>query len=170
MKVASIIPDDIVDCDDGVCVSFWVSGCPHKCKGCHNQELWDYNYGGDVERSEVIDQLCYLISKNGIERNFSVLGGEPLCPENVEDVAVIVGAIRDRYPKIKIYLWTGYTIEYLKDETKHPNLNYTAHIRSILYDVDVLIEGPFIESLKKLNLKLRGSTNQRVITNPKDYK
>lgn len=170
MKVASIIPDDIVDCDDGVCVSLWVSGCPHKCKGCHNQELWDYNYGEDVERPEVIDQLCYLISKNDIERNFSVLGGEPLCPENVEDVAAIVGAIRDRYPNIKIYLWTGYTIEYLKDETKHPDPNYTAHIRSILYDIDVLIEGPFIESLKKLNLKLRGSTNQRIIANPKDYK
>lgn len=170
MKVASVIPDDIVDCDDGVCVSLWVSGCPHKCKGCHNQELWDYNYGEDVERSEVIDQLCYLISKNDVERHFSVLGGEPLCPENIEDVAVIVGAIRDRYPNIKIYLWTGYTIEYLKDETKHPDPNYIAHLKSILYDIDVLIEGPFIESLKKPNLKLRGSTNQRIITNPKDYK
>ena len=169
MKVASIIPDDIVDCDDGVCVSFWVSGCPHKCKGCHNQELWDYNYGEEVERSEVIDHLCYLICKNDIERNFSVLGGEPLCPENIEDVTAIVSAVRERYSNIKIYLWTGYTIEYLKDEAKHPSPEYTTCVKSILYDIDVLVEGPFIESLKKSNLKLRGSTNQRILLKSNHY-
>jgi len=170
MKVANIVANDIVDCDDGVCVSLWVSGCPHRCKGCHNQELWDYDSGTDVDIKALQKLLASLICKNDIYRHFSVLGGEPLCPENIEGICQVVSYIRNKFnDKIKIYLWTGYTIEYLKDASKHPDANYTDCVEKILCNTDILIEGPYIESLRKLNLKLRGSTNQRVIKNPKDF-
>lgn len=153
MHIGGIIEDDIVDCDSGVAVSLFTAGCPHKCKGCHNANLWDYNFGEDENIKDIIERLIYLIGKNDFERNFSVLGGEPLCPENIKDVATIIREVRSKYPNIKIYVWTGYNFEDLPD---------TVEMKDILYNIDVLIDGPYIEELRDTRLKLRGSSNQHI--------
>jgi len=152
MRIAGIIDDDIVDSDDGVAVSLWTVGCPHHCKGCHNQNLWDYDAGQDIPIKMVIDELKEKINKNGVMRNFSVLGGEPLDPQNIKDVLTVLKEIRAAYPNIKIYLWTGYTLEELQERKE---------FNEVLKYVDILIEGRFVENLKQ-NLPLRGSSNQRV--------
>lgn len=152
MRIAGIIEDDIVDSDDGFAVSLWTVGCPHHCKGCHNQSLWDYGAGQDIPIKTIINEIKEKINKNGIMRNFSVLGGEPLDPQNIKDVDEVLKEVRTAYPNIKIYLWTGYTLEEL-DERKE--------FKEILENIDVLIEGRYIEELRQ-NLPLRGSSNQRV--------
>ena len=161
MHIGGIVEDDIVDCDSGVAVSLFTAGCPHRCKGCHNSILWDYNYGEDEDIKEIISRLIYLIGKNDIQRQFSVLGGEPLCPENIEDVARIINEIRAKYPSIKIYVWTGYEFENLPDSEE---------LKNILNNIDVLIDGPFIEELKDTRLKLRGSSNQHIRLKSNDWK
>lgn len=155
MKIAGIIEDDFVDCDDGVCVSLWTSGCPHKCKGCHNQSYWDYNSGTELSLEEIKEKIIKAIGKNGIKRHFSILGGEPLAPYNIKNVLDIIKNIREEYPEIKIYLWTGYTLGEVENfpilkEEKLANL------------VDYLIDGKYIEELRDTSLKLRGSKNQTV--------
>lgn len=160
MRIAGIIEDDIVDCDDGIAVSLWTVGCPHHCKGCHNQNLWDYDAGQDIPIKTVINEIKEKISKNGIMRNFSVLGGEPLDPQNIKDVSEVLKEIRAVYPNIKIYLWTGYTFEELSEREDAQN---------VLKNVDVLIEGRYVEELRA-DLPLRGSSNQRVYIRGKDLK
>lgn len=160
MRIAGIIENDIVDCDDGFAVSLWTVGCPHHCKGCHNQNLWDYGAGQDIPIKTVISEIKEKINKNGIIRNFSVLGGEPLDPQNVKDVDEVLKEVRAAYPNIKIYLWTGYTFEELSERED---------VRGALRNVDVLIEGRYVEELRA-NLPLRGSSNQRVYVRGNDMK
>lgn len=153
-RFADIKPNDIVD-GEGVCVSFWTQGCPFRCKGCHNPDTWDFN-GGESLPANIVDILAQYITANNVTRNFSVLGGEPLCIENLDLTSYIVEQIRTRFPEIKIYLWSGYTYENL-------NTSENASIQTILNCIDVLIDGPYIEAHRDITLKLRGSTNQRVI-------
>lgn len=154
MKYAGYMPNDFID-GEGICVSFWVQGCPFHCPGCHNPEGWDFNGGYNVPL-DIKGKIVKAISANGIQRNFSILGGEPLCESNKELVHSILTAVRAAYPNIKVFLWTGYTYEELleqKDET----------INAILANVDTLIDGRYIESERDVTLKLRGSRNQRII-------
>src|SRR5699024_1456580 len=92
------------------------------------------------------------INNYGVERNLSILGGEPLCPQNVEGVIDLCKSFKQKYPNKKIYLWTGYTIEEFTDKQKE-----------VLQYLDILIDGKFVEELKNISLKLRGSSNQRII-------
>lgn len=157
MRYAGLIENDIVDSDDGICVSLWMQGCPHHCKGCHNPETWDFNGGIEIDREKLLENVISSLTQNGIKRNFSVLGGEPLAPENLGDAAYIISKVRENFPDIKIYLWTGYVIEDLNKKN--------IFIKQILKNIDVLIDGPFILEKKDLTLKLRGSTNQRIFKN-----
>lgn len=152
-RYSAIIPNDVVN-GHGVCVSFFVQGCPHHCPGCFNEETWDFN-GGQVYTPEVKWDIIKAISANNITRNFSVLGGEPLAPQNIDMTWEVIDAVRHAYPHIEITLWTGYTYEQLM---KQP----TENLLNILNTIDILIDGPFIEKEKDLSLKLRGSRNQRV--------
>lgn len=159
-RYAKIMTNDIVDGTD-VCVSLWMQGCPIKCQGCHNSSIWDFNGGYEIPtdiRGHIIKAIC----ANGIIRNFSVLGGEPLCQENVKDVDDIISGVRIAYPEIKIFLWTGYTLEQLKEQKNK-------HIDNILSNIDVLIDGPYIESLRDITLELRGSANQRILYKGRDF-
>lgn len=150
MKYANIMPNDF-SAGEGTCVSFWTQGCPHHCKGCHNPEQWSFE-GGYKFTNKVINYVIDAIKANGIQRNFAILGGEPLCPENYPVTKTVVDAVRAEYPNIKIYLWTGYIYEDICERTA-----------DILSKIDVLIDGPYIEELRDITLPLRGSSNQRVI-------
>lgn len=155
MRYAGLIENDIVDSDDGICVSLWMQGCPHHCKGCHNPETWDFNGGIEIDREKLAENVINSLTQNGVKRNFSILGGEPLAEENLENTLYIINRIRNKFPKIKIYLWTGYTIENLKIKD--------------LKKIDVIIDGLYDEKLRDVSLPLRGSSNQRILYRGKDF-
>lgn len=153
MRIAGLKLNDCVD-GDGITVSLWTQGCPHRCPGCHNPETWDFE--GGYEEPELKGKIIKGLTANNIQRNFSILGGEPLCEQNKEKVLNILSSVKTASPNTKVFLWTGYTYEYLlslKDEC----------INLILSQVDTLIDGPFIQEDRDLTLYLRGSRNQRVI-------
>ena len=154
MRYAGLLTNDFAN-GTGTCVSFWTQGCPHKCKGCQNPETWDFFSGKELP-PDIRGQIIKAISANGIIRNFSVLGGEPLCEENLELVDNIVSSVRIAYPHIKIFIWTGYTLEELKEKNN-------IHINNILQHIDILIDGPFIQEQRDITLHLRGSSNQRIL-------
>lgn len=156
-KYAALKENDIVN-GEGVCVSFWVQGCPHHCPGCFNPETWDYEGGRELPKN-IEDILYDKITANGVRRNFSILGGEPLCLKNQELVDRLTRFVRTRFPQIKIFLWTGYTMEEL-NRTDLAICNPV--LKRILDRIDVLITGRFILAERDLTLPLRGSRNQQI--------
>lgn len=162
MRYADLKLNDTVDCAQGICVSFWTQGCPFRCQGCQNPTTWDFN-GGKEFTSKVLEQIKNGLTANGIRRDFSVLGGEPLCDENLFLTTMVISEIRSSFPDITIYLWTGYTIEELKAKN-NPKINF------ILDKINILIEGRFILAQRDITLPLRGSRNQRIIRLDKNEK
>lgn len=154
MRYADIIKNDIMAAP-GISLSIYLQGCPHHCPGCHNPETWDFK-GGKEFTYDTLTEIIDGIKANGLERNLSILGGEPLCPENQFLTNMIISEVKKRYPDIKIYVWTGYLYEdLLKNSSKL--------LEQILASIDVLIDGPFIESERDITLPLRGSRNQKII-------
>lgn len=155
MNYMKINENDIAN-GEGISVSLFVSGCPHHCPGCFNSETWDFEAGQPFTQQEIVFIEEALV-KNNIQRNFSILGGEPLAPENRGTIASLIEELREKFQdKIKIYLWTGYTYEDLKSFDDLV-INY------ILEEIDVLIDGPYLEEYRNITLPLRGSSNQRVL-------
>lgn len=154
IRIADIITNDVLN-GQGICTSIWLQGCPHRCPGCHNPQAWDFNGGTVYYQEMLIKEILELLSRNGIKRNLSFLGGEPLCPENRDFCIALAKAAKEKYPEITIFCWTGYTIEQLDKEW--------------LKDIDVLIDGPFIQEQRDITLYLRGSKNQRVLHQGIDY-
>lgn len=158
MQYAGLKENDIVD-GEGVCVSLWTQGCPHRCPGCHNPETWDFNGGIEIDEGELTTKVINAIEKNGVHRNFSILGGEPLCPQNIQYVISLVNIVRTLFPNIKIFIWTGYRLEDLQEKYQE----------SLFNKIDVLIDGPFILNQRDISLKLRGSKNQRILYRGIDF-
>ena len=154
MRYAGIIKNDIA-AGEGVNVSFFTQGCPLHCKGCHNPQTWNPK-GGKEFTVDTLDEIMQAITANGIQRNLSIMGGEPLCADNVFLTTMIVLKARELYPDIKIYVWTGYIYEDLiiQPEPK---------IKTILDNIDYLIDGPFILEQRDTSLPMRGSRNQRIL-------
>jgi len=150
MRFSKIKDNDIAN-GEGIVMSLWTQGCPHHCKGCFNMETWDFN-GGKEFKEEDKEYILQNIDKNNIKRNLSILGGEPLCQQNIQGVISLCKAFKEKYPEKIIYVWTGYVLEEF-DDTQKKILDY----------IDVLIDGKFEIDNKDLSLKLRGSTNQRII-------
>lgn len=134
----------------GVRASLFVSGCTHKCKGCFNEVTWDFNYG-DKWDTQTENKFIEHLKKPEIV-GVNILGGEPL--QQDETLLKLLKRIRKEVQK-PIWLWTGYVIDKEIEEKILAN--------KILRECDVVIDGRFVESKKDLNLKYRGSTNQRVI-------
>ena len=139
IRIAGVTPNDVIN-GEGVSVSVWLQGCPHRCKGCHNPETWNFEGGTLYNQDMLTFEILKLIEKNGIKRNLSILGGEPLCKENREFVQLLTKIVRNVHPEIKIYCWTGYNIEDI--DTQY------------LKNIDVLIDGLYItKELRKKILK-----------------
>ena len=153
MRYAALKENDIVN-GEGIVVSLFMQGCPHHCHGCFNQETWDPQGGKEIDINKLVAEIEDAISANGVIRNFSILGGEPFAPYNVRYTYYIVSQIREKYPNIKIYIWTGYYFDDIKDNK---------WVRNIIQDIDYIIDGPFEEDKKDITLKLRGSSNQHII-------
>lgn len=159
MKYAGINKNDFAAAP-GISVSFFTQGCPHRCHGCHNPETWDFD-GGKEFTPDILDKIVEALGANGVERNLAIMGGEPLCEENQFLTLLVISYVREKLPGVKIYLWTGYIYENLLK-------NEAPHLQKILSEVDVLIDGPYIESLRDITLPLRGSRNQRIINLTKE--
>lgn len=159
-RYAGLITNDFAN-GIGTCVSFWTQGCPHHCPGCQNPETWDFQGGKEIP-ADMRGQIIKAICANNIIRNFSVLGGQPLCEENLEEVDKIITSVRTAYPQIKIFVWTGYILEELKNKKNNK-------IEHILSQIDVLIDGPFIQAERDITLNLRGSRNQRILYHGTDF-
>lgn len=151
MKYAKIRKMDISN-GEGVRVSLFVQGCSFHCKNCFNQETWDFNGGKEFTTAE-IQKIIELANKDYIA-GLSVLGGEPLHNNNVDEVFRIVATFKEKFPNKDIWLWTGFKFEDAIKDSKR---------KFILRNIDVLIDGQFEEDKKDLTLKWRGSSNQRVI-------
>ena len=132
----------------GVRVSLFVSGCRNHCRGCFNPETWDFNYGQPFTR-KTEDEILKGLSPEWIQ-GLSILGGEPLEPENRERLLPFVKRVRSIFPEKDIWLYTGYVYESIQDE-------------EIMKYVDVVVDGPFVEKEKDPRLAFRGSRNQRII-------
>lgn len=140
----------------GVNVSFWVQGCPIHCAECQNPDTWDFD-GGKEFSPEVLDSLLEALTANGVKRNLSILGGEPLCDENLFLTELVIREVKKVYPEVKIYLWTGYLYNDLINKTKTNN-----HLRYILSQLDKLVDGPFKIEERDITLYMRGSRNQKI--------
>ena len=161
----------------GVRVSLFVSGCSLHCKGCFNEETWDFGYGEEFT-ADSINKILMAMSKDYIE-GLTILGGDPFEPENISTVCAICSVVKTAYPEKTIWIYTGRTKEYLIDQINKASIeflsggygngmnkeiiNYGQDIQFILETIDVLVEGPFIEALKDITLRFKGSSNQRIL-------
>lgn len=151
MRIAGLIKNDVVNGYD-VCVSVWTQGCPFRCKECHNPQTWDFEGGENVDEADFIEEVCNLIIKNDIQRNLSILGGEPLCEQNLPFVNRLVRTVKAAFPTIMVFIWTGYIWEELNIEQM-----------GCVVKADVLIDGRYDLNKRDITLPYRGSNNQRVI-------
>ena len=169
MNYAQIRSMDISN-GEGIGVSLFVQGCDFHCKNCFNSETWEFSKGQEWN-DKTKNQFLKLIETPFIQR-VSILGGEPLHPQNVQNVLKIVDEIRVSYPAKNIWLYTGYTWEeiWIKDNIKTDdkvkdmrgkaikNLR-----RQVVRMCDVLIDGRYVDELRDVSVHWRGSSNQRVI-------
>lgn len=167
MRYAQIRSMDISN-GEGVGVSLFVQGCPFHCKNCFNSETWDFK-GGKEWTEETKNKFMKLIDRPYIKR-VSFLGGECLAEQNLDEVLKLTQQIRNSFPEKTIWLYTGYNFDFLKlqhNEYKHiPRVSYAGKCLTrweIITNVDVLVDGEYIDEQKDLTLKWRGSKNQHVI-------
>ena len=139
----------------GVRVSLFVSGCTHHCPGCFNQVAWDFAYGQPFTE-QTIQTILDMLRPDYI-RGLTLLGGEPFEPQNQGAVVALLRRIKAEMPEKTIWAFTGYLLE--KDLLS----GRLGDTREYLSYLDVLVDGPFIEAKKNLNLQFRGSENQRII-------
>lgn len=149
----------------GVRISVFVSGCRHHCKNCFNQEAWDFQYGKPFGDSVI--QRILQESENDFVTGLSFLGGEPFEPENQEGLYKLAWQYKEKFPEKSIWCYTGFSFEkeLLTDHTGSPLM-----ANLLLHNIDVLVDGRFIEELKDLSLIFRGSSNQNIIDVPKSLK
>ena len=155
MRYADLISNDVT-AGPGFTVTLFVQGCPHMCSGCFNPETWDFNGGKEVP-ADFPEIILEKINANGLKRRFCVMGGEPLCKENAFLTHMILNYIKEKSPETELAVWTGYTWEELSSLGGNP------HIKEILSLIDFMVDGRFQLEKKDLSLKLRGSSNQRII-------
>ena len=104
MRFSEIKDNDIAN-GEGIVMSLWTQGCPHHCKGCFNLETWDFDSGKEFKEEDK-EYILQNIDKNNIKRNLSILGGEPLCNQNIQGVISLCKAFKEKYPEKFIYVWT----------------------------------------------------------------
>ena len=147
MRYHNITKDDMLN-GDGLRVVLWVSGCSHKCKGCHNPITWDPKCGLEFDAS-ARNEIFAELDKDYVS-GITFSGGDPLHPANIHDITELAAMIRQIYPHKTIWLYTGYQWE---------EVQYL----DIVQYIDILVDGKFVEELKDNNLHWKGSSNQNVI-------
>lgn len=147
MRYHNITKDDMLN-GEGLRVVLWVAGCGHACPGCHNPVTWDADGGLPFDK-EAEDELFAELGKDYVS-GVTLSGGDPLFPANRADIAALCARIRQRFPDKTIWLYTGYTWEEIQE-------------LPLLKNVDVVVDGRFVQAQADSQLHWRGSANQRVI-------
>ena len=158
MNYAAIKKHDIAN-GPGVRVSLFVSGCTHHCEGCFNPETWDFQYGTPYTAETELEILEAL--EPDYIRGLSLLGGEPLEPENQPRVLEILRRVRRELPNKDVWCYSGFTFEELTG--KGPCRARTEHSAQILSLLDVLVDGRYMKDRRNISLRFRGSENQRIL-------
>lgn len=148
------IKDMDINQGDGVNVSVWFSGCPHKCEGCHNLQTWNKNQG-EYFNSTTVKHIEYILTKDDIHKNLSILGGEPLSEYNIGSCLALIEYISNVLPKTQIWLWTGYTLEELEELYGKELIEF---FQQKLY---CLIDGRYIKEQHDVT-RYKGSKNQNI--------
>lgn len=164
MNYLKIEHDDVCN-GIGIRCTIWFTGCSHKCAGCFNKETWDENSGieFDIEaKKELFDEL----SKDYIS-GITFSGGDPLHENNIIEVNNIIQEIKKQFPNKTIWLYTGYTWEELSPNILIKGIDEESTLHNVRANIikscNVVIDGPYIDDLRDITLKWRGSSNQRVI-------
>lgn len=153
MNYSGIKYSDMIN-GKGIRVSLFVSGCTHKCKGCFNKDTWDPEYGNPFTEKEENEIFDYFKKYGSIARGLSLLGGDPTYYKNTETLITFLKKFRANFPDKDVWIWSGFTWEQIMSDKKRSEL---------ISLCDVLIDGKFMLEEKNLNLKWKGSNNQRVI-------
>lgn len=164
MNYATIKPVDIAN-GEGVRVTLFVSGCRHHCKNCFNPDQWDFSYGKEFN-DKVIDEILSYMAPDYIA-GLTLLGGEPFEKENQEGLLKLLKAVKQKYPNKNIWSYTGFVLDkelWGKSRASGKNAD------EMLKYIDVLVDGRFVEDLKNITLRFRGSSNQRIIDVPASLK
>ena len=153
---------EIKNCDiangEGVRVTLFVSGCTNHCKNCFQPQTWDFDYGKPfTEETEA--ELFRLLAPRYI-RGLTLLGGEPFEPENQRALLPFLRKLRRELPEKTVWAFTGFTWEELHTEGSHPRCEVTDELLNL---IDVLVDGRYVEELKDIGLRFRGSSNQRLL-------
>lgn len=164
MRYSKINKLDIVN-GEGIGISLFVQGCHFHCKNCFNKETWDFN-GGKKWTLDIEHKFIDLIDNPHIKR-ISILGGEPMDNENAFSIYCLITKIRNKFGNNKkIWVYTGYKFEDLyinRIENDHENAYKSTPQDNILYKIDILVDGQFMDDKKDITLPFRGSSNQRII-------
>ena len=156
MNYATIKYNDIGN-GPGIRTSLFVSGCTHRCKGCFNSIAWDFDYGEPFDK-RIEDEIIDSLRKPHI-KGITLLGGEPFEPQNQGALVELTNRIRKELPEKDIWCFSGYTLEEMMNGKRS---SYDTTMK-LLKNIDVLVDGKFVEELKSLMLKFKGSSNQRTI-------
>lgn len=152
----------IKDCDIangiGVRITLFVSGCTNHCKNCFQPQTWDFDFG-EPFTEETEEKLLEMLKPDYIN-GLTLLGGEPMEPQNQRALVPFLKRVREAYPNKNIWCFTGFTYEVLKTDASHPRCEVTDEMLSL---IDVLVDGRYVDELKDLTLQFRGSSNQRLI-------
>lgn len=153
---------EIKNCDIangiGVRISLFVSGCTNHCKNCFQPQTWDFNFG-EPFTSDTEEKILKMLEPDYID-GLTVLGGEPMEPSNQQALYPFLLKVKEKMPNKTIWVFSGFTLEEMREEGGYSNCDVTEKILSI---IDVLVDGRFVEELKDITLKFRGSSNQRLI-------
>ena len=157
MNYATIKEFDVAN-GPGIRVSLFVSGCTHKCKNCFNKEAWDFDYG-EIFNDLVIDKILKALEPSYI-KGLSLLGGEPFEYSNQKGILPLVRKVKELYPQKNIWCYTGFDFE---NDILCDMMKKWPETQELISYIDFLVDGKFIEELKDLSLKFRGSSNQKII-------
>ena len=160
MNFAAIKWADVAN-GPGVRVSLFVSGCTHRCPGCFNEEAWDFGYGQPFTEAQEDKILAALVPAH--IKGLSLLGGEPFEPDNQRALLPFLRRVKKACPDKEVWCYSGYTLDGELWRDSRARCQYTDEMLSL---IDVLVDGPFVEAKKDLNLRFRGSSNQRILNVP----
>ena len=160
MNYATIKWADVAN-GPGVRVSLFVSGCTHRCPGCFNEEAQDFAHGQPFTRAEE-DKIVTALAPAHI-KGLSLLGGEPFEPDNQRALLPLLRRVKAAYPDKEIWCYSGYILETELWRDSRARCGVTDEMLSL---IDVLVDGPFVQERKDLNLRFRGSSNQRILNIP----
>jgi len=142
---------------EGIRVSLFVSGCRNRCEGCFQPETWNFAYGKPFTQ-ETEEAILKALEPSYVD-GLTLLGGEPFEPENQRVLVNLLHRVRQAYPAKDVWCYSGYTIEQIQG-TLHPHCEVSDEMLSM---IDVLVDGRFMQDLKDISLKFRGSSNQRIL-------